>query len=88
MAASGDRCNQILRLKANVYQIILVIHLFAIGNVKQATYFSVSGFSQWFLIKGTVMVYSHLWCVEKKIWFSLVLMLDVGDAVVCFLCLF
>lgn len=45
MAALGVRCNQILRLKANVYQIILVIHLVAIGNVKQATYFSVSGHS-------------------------------------------
>lgn len=44
MAASGVRCNQILRLKANVYQIILVMmYLFVIGNVKQATYFSVSG---------------------------------------------
>jgi len=37
-------------------------------------------------LKGTLNgVYSHLWCVEKKIWLSLVLMLDVGDAVVCFL---
>lgn len=49
MAALGVRCNQMLGLKANVYQIILAIHLEAIGNVKQATYFSVSGPSLWFL---------------------------------------
>jgi len=38
-------------------------------------------------LRGLLMVcvYSHLWCVEKKIWLSLVLMLDLGDAVVCFL---
>lgn len=38
-----------------------------------------------FFLKGTAVVCSHLWCVEKKICFSLVLMLDVGDSVVWFL---
>lgn len=49
MAALGVRCSQMLGLKAIVYQIILAILLEAIGNVKQATYFSLSGPSRQFL---------------------------------------
>lgn len=81
MAALGVRCNQMLGLKANVYQIILAIHLEAIGNVKQPPILAFLVLLDGSLLKVIGMVYSHSR-------FSLVLILDVGEAAVCFLWLF
>lgn len=64
MAALGVRCNQILRLKANVYQIILVIHLVAIGNVKRPPILVLLVIHSGSFLKVTVMVCSRF-CVEK-----------------------
>lgn len=65
MAALGVRCNQMLGLKANVYQIILAIHLEAIGNVKQPPNLAFLVLLDGSLLKVIGMVYSHSWCVKK-----------------------